>query len=235
MKESKESKSRLELNGSVNLKLKKQKDKNVLKSNKMLRKGKDLKQIDKLKKKNGKEKVVSRKLERSRRDLIMKDQDTWNSGKLKKIEKLKKFNVLKNLEDQRLNHKLHGEEKSRSMKLNIKDQLSLVFQTMLSWSLEIDTFKMEELKFRDLLISENMKEDYKLKMVKVKLKDNANLNNGELKKNKSSKELKSSMSKEDLKLKKKWRCKELKEKEDFQKKNLSKKELSLRDKEKQKF
>ena len=118
------------------------------------------------------------------------------------------------------------------MKLNIKDQLSLVFQTMLSWSLEIDTFKMEELKFRDLLISENMKEDYKLKMVKVKLKDNANLNNGELKKNKSSKELKSSMSKEDLKLKKKWRGKELKEKEDFLKKNLSKKELSLRDKEK---
>ena len=55
-------------------------------------------------------------------------------------------------------------------------------------SQEIDTFKMEELKFKDHLISESTKEDYKLKMVKVKLKDNVNLNNGELKKNKSLKE-----------------------------------------------
>lgn len=43
------------------------------------------------------------------------------------------------------------------------------------------------------------------------------------------------MSKEDLKLKKKWKCKELKEKEGFLKKNLSKKELNSRDKEKLKF
>jgi hypothetical protein len=50
---------------------------------------------------------------------------------------------------------------------------------MLSWSLEKDTSIMEELKFRVLSISENTKEDYKLKMDKVKLKDNANLNNGE--------------------------------------------------------
>ena len=43
------------------------------------------------------------------------------------------------------------------------------------------------------------------------------------------------MSKEDLKLKKKWKCKESKEREDFLKKSLSRKELSLRDKEKLKF
>jgi hypothetical protein len=99
MKELKESKSRLESNGSVNLKLKKQKDKNDLKNNKMLRKDKDLKSKDKLIKKNGKEKVVSRKLEKSKRDLTMNVQDIWNNGKLKKIEKLKKFIVLKSLED----------------------------------------------------------------------------------------------------------------------------------------
>lgn len=99
MKESKESKSRLESNGNVNLKLKKLKDKNVLKSNKMLRKDKGLKSKDKLIKKNGKEKVVSRKLEKNKRDLIMSVQGTWSNGKLKKIEKLKKFIVLKNLVD----------------------------------------------------------------------------------------------------------------------------------------
>jgi hypothetical protein len=99
MKELKESKSRLESNGSVNLNLKKRKDKNVLKNNIMLRKDKDLKSKDKLIKKNGKEKVVSRKLEKSKRDLIMNVQDIWNNVKLKKIEKLKKFIVLKNLED----------------------------------------------------------------------------------------------------------------------------------------
>ena len=189
MKELKESKSRLESNGSVNLKLKKQKDKNVLKSNKMLRKDKDLKSKDKLIIKNGKEKVVSKKLEKSKKDLIMNVQDILNSGKLKKIEKLKESIVLKNLEDQKLNLKLHGKEVDRSMKLNIKGQLSLLFLAMLlSNSQEIDTFKMEELKFKDHLTSESTKEDYKLKMVKVKLKDNANLNNGELKKNKSLKE-----------------------------------------------
>lgn len=121
MKELKESRSRLESNGSANLKQKKLKDKNVQKSNKMLKKDKGLKLKDKLKKINGKEKVVYRKLEKSKRDLIMKDRETWNNGKLKKIEKLKKFNVHKNLEDQKLNHKLDGEEKIKSMKLNIRD------------------------------------------------------------------------------------------------------------------
>lgn len=120
MKELKESRSRLEFNGSVNLKQKKLKDKNVLKNNKMLKKGKGLKLRDKLKKINGKEKVVYRKLEKSKRDLIMKDQDTWNNGKLKEIENLKKFNELKNQEDQKLNLKLDGEEKSKPTKLNIK-------------------------------------------------------------------------------------------------------------------
>jgi len=100
---------------------------------------------------------------------------------------------------------------------------------------EIDLFKMEELRFLDLSISENMKKDYKLKTVKVRWKDNVNLSSGELKKNKSSKELKFNMNQEDLKLKKKWKCKESKEREDFLKKSLSKKELSLRDKEKLKF
>jgi len=65
----------------------------------MLKKGKGSKLRDKLKKINGKEKVVYRKLEKSKRDLIMKDQDTWNNGKLKEIENLKKFNELKNQED----------------------------------------------------------------------------------------------------------------------------------------
>ena len=120
MKELKESRSRLEFNGSVNLKQKKLKDKNVLKNNKMLKKGKGSKLRDKLKKINGKEKVVYRKLEKSKRDLIMKDQDTWNNGKLKEIENLKKFNELKNQEDQKLNLKLDGEEKSKPTKLNIK-------------------------------------------------------------------------------------------------------------------
>jgi hypothetical protein len=99
MKELKESKSRLEPNGSVNLKLKKQKDKSVLKSNKMLRKDKDLKSKDKLIIKNGKEKVVSKKLEKSKKYLIMNVQDILNSGKLKKIEKLKESIGFKNLED----------------------------------------------------------------------------------------------------------------------------------------
>jgi len=65
----------------------------------MLRKDKDLKSKDKLIIKNGKEKVVSKKLEKSKKDLIMNVQDILNSGKLKKIEKLKESIVLKNLED----------------------------------------------------------------------------------------------------------------------------------------
>ena len=39
---------------------------------------------------------------------------------------------------------------------------------------EIDSFKLEELRCLDLM-SENMKEDCKLKTVRVNLKDNANL------------------------------------------------------------
>ena len=84
---------------------------------------------------------------------------------------------------------------------------------------EIDFFKMEELRFPVLSTLENMKENYKLKMVKVNLKDNVNLNNGELKKNKSSKELKFNMNQGDLKLKKKWKSKKLKEKEDCKKRD----------------
>ena len=69
------------------MRLKKLKDKNVLKSNKMLKKDKDSKSRDKLIKKNGKEKIVYRKPEKSKRDLTMSVQGIWNSGELKKIEK----------------------------------------------------------------------------------------------------------------------------------------------------
>lgn len=113
MKESKENKNRLEYNGSESLNLKRLKEKDVLKNKRMLRKDKDLTQIDKLKKKNGKERVVSKKLEKSRRDLNMKNQDILSNGKLKKIEKLKEFNVLKNLVDWRLNLSLDLEERDR--------------------------------------------------------------------------------------------------------------------------
>lgn len=123
MKESKENKNRLEYNGSESLNLKRLKDKDVLKNKRMLRKDKDLTQIDKLKKKNGKERVVSKKLEKSRRDLNMKNQDILSNGKLKKIEKLKEFNELKNLVDWRLNLSLDLEERDRvSMISNIMHQ-----------------------------------------------------------------------------------------------------------------
>lgn len=52
---------------------------------------------------------------------------------------------------------------------------------------EIDSFKLEEMRCLDLM-SEIMKENYKLKTVRMNLKDNANLNSGESKKNKSQKE-----------------------------------------------
>lgn len=123
MKESKENKNRLEYNGSESLNLKRLKDKDVLKNKRMLRKDKDLTQIDKLKKKNGKERVVSKKLEKSRRDLNMKNQDILSNGKLKKIEKLKEFNELKNLVYWRLNLSLDLEERDRvSMISNIMHQ-----------------------------------------------------------------------------------------------------------------
>ena len=113
MKESKENKNRLEYNGSESLNLKRLKEKDVLKNKRMLRKDKDLTQIDKLKKKNGKERVVSKKLEKSRKDLNMKNQDISSNGKLKKIEKLNEFNELKNLVDWRLNLSLDLEERDR--------------------------------------------------------------------------------------------------------------------------
>jgi hypothetical protein len=148
-----------------------------------------------LKKKNGKEKVASKKLEKSKKDLSMKNQDILSNGKLIKKEKLIEFNVLKNLADWRLNLSLGLEEKNRlSMNSNsmLKDLFKyLEFQTNKSMSnptkVEIDSFKLEELRCLDLM-SENMKEDCKLKTVRVNLKDNANLSSGELKKNKSSKE-----------------------------------------------
>lgn len=113
MKESKENKNRLESNGRENLNLKRLKEKDVLKNKRMLSKDKDLTWIDKLKKKNGKEKVESKKLEKNKRDLNMKNQEILNNGKLKKIEKQKEFNVLKNLVDRRLNRSLDLEERDR--------------------------------------------------------------------------------------------------------------------------
>ena len=113
MKESKKSKNRSDFNGRENLKLKKLKEKSVLKSKEMLKKDKDLTQIDKLKKKNGRGKVVSKKLGKSQKDLTMKNQYILSNGKLKKIEKLKEFNVLKSLADWRLNPSLDLEEKDK--------------------------------------------------------------------------------------------------------------------------
>jgi hypothetical protein len=53
----------------------------------------------------------------------MKNQDILSNGKLKKIEKLKEFNELKNLVDWRLNLSLDLEERDRvSMISNIMHQ-----------------------------------------------------------------------------------------------------------------
>jgi hypothetical protein len=53
---------------------------------------------------------------------------------------------------------------------NIKGKLLLLLLVMLSSnSREIDAFKMEELKFKDHLISETKKVDQKLNTTKVKL------------------------------------------------------------------
>ena len=127
MIESKGSKNRLNFNGRESLNLKKLKEKNVLKSKEMLKKDKDLTQIDKLKKKNGKEKVASKKLEKNKKDLSMKNQDILSNGKLKKIEKLKEFNVLKSLADWRLNPSLDLEEKDKLF-MNSKSMLQDLFK-----------------------------------------------------------------------------------------------------------
>lgn len=127
MKESKESKNRFVSNGSESFKLKKLKEKDVLKSKKLHRKDKDLTQIDKLKKKNGKEKVASKKLEKSKKDLSMKNQDILSNGKLIKKEKLIEFNVLKNLADWRLNLSLGLEEKNR-LSMNSNSMLKDLFK-----------------------------------------------------------------------------------------------------------
>ena len=60
MIESKENKNRLESNGKKSLKLKRLKEKDVLKNKRMLKKDKDLSQTDKLKKISGRGKVVSK-------------------------------------------------------------------------------------------------------------------------------------------------------------------------------
>lgn len=127
MKESKESKNRLDFNGRKSLKLKKLKEKNVLKSKEMLKKDKDLTQINKLKKRNGKEKVASKKLEKSQKDLTMKNQDILSNGELKKIESLKEFNVLKNLADWRLNLSLDLQEEDKLF-MNSKSMIQDLFQ-----------------------------------------------------------------------------------------------------------
>lgn len=127
MIESKESKNRFESNGRESLKLKKLKEKNVLKSKEVSKKDKEMTQIDKLIKKNGKEKVVSKKLEKSKKDLILKNQDILNNGKLTKKEKSKEFNVLRNLADWRLNPSLDLEEKIR-FSMNSRSMLKDLFK-----------------------------------------------------------------------------------------------------------
>ena len=127
MKESKKSKNRSDFNGRENLKLKKLKEKSVLKSKEMLKKDKDLTQIDKLKKKNGRGKPVSKKLGKSQKDLTMKNQDILSNGELKKIENLKEFNVLKNLADWRLNLNLDLQEEDKQF-MNSKFMNQDLFQ-----------------------------------------------------------------------------------------------------------
>lgn len=127
MKESKKSKNRSDFNGRENLKLKKLKEKSVLKSKEMLKKDKDLTQIDKLKKKNGRGKVVSKKLGKSQKDLIMKNQDILSNGELKRIENLKEFNVPKNLADWRLNLNLDLQEEDKQF-MNSKFMNQDLFQ-----------------------------------------------------------------------------------------------------------
>ncbi len=127
MKESKKSKNRSDFNGRENLKLKKLKEKSVLKSKEMLKKDKDLTQIDKLKKKNGRGKVVSKKLGKSQKDLTMKNQDILSNGELKRIENLKEFNVPKNLADWRLNLNLDLQEEDKQF-MNSKFMNQDLFQ-----------------------------------------------------------------------------------------------------------
>jgi hypothetical protein len=80
-----------------------------------------------LKKKNGKEKVASKKLEKNKKDLSMKNQDILSNGKLKKIEKLKEFNVLKSLADWRLSPSLDLEEKDK-LSMNSKSMLQDLYK-----------------------------------------------------------------------------------------------------------
>ena len=127
MKESKKSKNRSDFNGRENLKLKKLKEKRVLKIKEMLKKDKDLTQIDKLKKKNGRGKVVSKKLGKSQKDLTMKNQDILSNGELKRIENLKEFNVPKNLADWRLNLNLDLQEEDKQF-MNSKFMNQDLFQ-----------------------------------------------------------------------------------------------------------
>ena len=96
----------------------------------------------------------------------------------------------------------------------------------------ISMLKMEELRLLVHSILESMKKNCNTKLAKVKLRDNVNLNNGELKKNKSLKESKYNMKLEDLKSTKRWRCQKLKEKEDFMRRDSNKKDWRLTDREK---
>jgi len=80
-----------------------------------------------LKKKNGREKAESKKQKKRWKDLNSKDQDKLINGELKKIEKLKEFNVLKSLADWRLNPSLDLEEKDKLF-MNSKSMLQDLFK-----------------------------------------------------------------------------------------------------------
>ncbi len=85
----------------------------------------------------------------------MKNQDILSNGELKRIENLKEFNVPKNLADWRLNLNLDLQEEDK-LSMNSK----FMNQDLFQWSEfqidkfminlgkpEIDSFKMEELRF----------------------------------------------------------------------------------------
>ena len=80
---------------------------------------------EKLKKKLKPKKL--KELEKNKKDLSMKNQDILSNGKLKKIEKLKEFNVLKSLADWRLNPSLDLEEKDK-LSMNSKSMLQDLYK-----------------------------------------------------------------------------------------------------------
>jgi hypothetical protein len=73
-----------------------------------------------LKKKNGREKAESKKQKKRWKDLNLKDQDKSINGELIKIEKLKEFKEIKNLEELKLSLNLLGIDQVLFTKLIIK-------------------------------------------------------------------------------------------------------------------